>query len=186
MAMVLAAFGRYVPNAEVRGLVNDLQGTWGVYEAGSFIENLAAITGRYGLRARGLFPPTAGAGRAKPGKNVLRRWTLAELRHALEAGQPVVPQVRYRGLPGHEQSDYWGDHFVVVTGYQGDTFVYHDPVDRYDPGADRLVPASQLEAAWRSSEFPYAAFAVSGIDGRGVARWVPPRLPGVLRRVAAE
>ncbi|HEY3081719.1 MAG TPA: C39 family peptidase [Chloroflexota bacterium] len=185
MAMVLAAYGRYVPTGEVRGLVNDLQGTWGVYEAGSFIENLAVIAGRYGLQARGLFPATPGAGKGKPGKNVLRRWTLAELRRALEAGQPVVPQVRYRSLPGHEESDYWGDHFVVLTGYDGDAFVYHDPVDRHGPGEDRRVPAAQLDAAWRTSEFPYAAFAVVGLDGRAVAPWTPPRLPGLLRRVPA-
>jgi hypothetical protein len=186
MAIVLGAYGRKVPTGEVRAVVNDLQGTWGVYEAGSFIENLAAVARRYGLQARGLFPAVPGAGRARPGKNVLRRWTLPELRSALKAGQPVVPQVRYRGLPGHEQSDYWGDHYIVVTGYDGDAFVYHDPVDRYEPGANRRVPAAQLDAAWRASQFPYAAFAVVGSDGGGVARLVPPRLPGLLRRVPAE
>jgi hypothetical protein len=187
MAMVLGAYGHEVPTGEVRALVNDLQGTWGVYGAGSFIENLSTIAGLYGLQPRGLFPATPGAGRAKPGKNVLRRWTLAELRRALEAGQPVVPQVRYRGLPGHEQAQYWGDHFVVITGYEGDTFVYHDPVDRHEPGWHRRIRDEQLEAAWRSSEFPYAAFAVAGTNGRGVPSLAPPeRRPGLLRRVAAE
>jgi hypothetical protein len=186
MAMVLGAYGRNVATADVRAIVNDLQGTWGVHEAGSFIENLALVARRHGLQARGLFPATPGAGTKKPGKNVLRRWSMAELRRAIDAGQPVVPQVKYRGLPGHERSDYWGDHFIVVTGYDGDAFVYHDPVDRHEPGAHRYVPAAQLEAAWRAGEFPYAAFAVVGPNGRGVPRFVPPRLPGLLRLVPAE
>jgi hypothetical protein len=186
MAMVLGAYGQDVSTVELRAVVNDLQGTWGVYEAGSFIENLVVVAGRYGLRPRGLFPAAPGAGQRRPGKNVLRRWTVAELRRSLEAGQPVVPQVRYRGLPGHEQAEYWGDHFVVVTGYDGDAFVYHDPVDRHEPGADRRVPAAQLEAAWRTSEFPYAAFAVAGPDGRGAPTLAAPRQLGFLRRVAAE
>ena len=184
MAMVLGAYGWDVPTGEVRGLVNNLQGTWGVYEAGSFIENLAVVAERYNLRPLGLFPKGGGAFKP-PGKNVLRRWTLDELRRALDAGYPVVPQVHYRGLPGHEDAEYWGDHYVVVTGYFGDGFVYHDPVDKHEPGANRFVEAAQLAAAWQRSEFPYAAFAVAGPDLAG-APPLAPRPFRMLKRIAAE
>src|SRR5262245_59394380 len=43
LAMVLGAFGKTVPTMEVRGVVNDLQGTWGDTDAGTFIENLAIV-----------------------------------------------------------------------------------------------------------------------------------------------
>src|SRR5687767_3605135 len=83
LAMAMAAHGVVVPTRELRAQVNDLQGTWGVYDAGAAIANLALIAGRYGLIADGL----------KEGRG-LHRWTLGELRDRLDAGQPVVAQVR--------------------------------------------------------------------------------------------
>jgi hypothetical protein len=186
MSMVLGAYGRAVSIADVRGLVNDLQGTWGVEGAGTFIENLAVIGQRHGLRAWGLVPERATALTRPPGKNTLRRWTLDGLRKQLEAGFPVVPQVRYRDLPGHESSDYWGDHYVVVTGYEGGDFIYNDPVDKYEPGYARRIAAAQLDKAWRSSSFPYAAVSFAGPEGEP-APLVAPVAPsfGSLRRVFA-
>jgi hypothetical protein len=186
MSMVLGAYGRTVSIAEARGLVNDLQGTWGVEGAGTFIENLAVIGQRHGLRAWGLVPEPATALTRPPGKNKLRRWTLDGLRAQLGAGFPVVPQVRYRDLPGHESSDYWGDHYVVVTGYEGAEFIYNDPVDKYEPGYARRIAAAQLDKAWRSSSFPYAAVSFSGPEGEP-APAVAPAAPsfGSLRRVFA-
>src|SRR5688572_26916905 len=80
MSMVLGAYGKPVSIADVRALVNDLQGTWGVEGAGTFIENLAVIGQRHGLRAWGLVPERATALTRPPGKNTLRRWTLDGLR----------------------------------------------------------------------------------------------------------
>jgi uncharacterized protein YvpB len=184
MAMVLGAFGQPVSNAEMRALVNDLQDTWGVEGAGTFIENLAVMAQIRGLRAWGLVPEPLTALTKPPGKNKLRRWTLDQLRAQLEAGFPVIPQVRYRDLPGHETSDYWGDHYVVVTGYTEGAFIYNDPVDKYEPGYARRIASAQLDKAWRSSSFPYAAVSFAGPDGQPVPAVQPGY--GILRRVIAE
>jgi hypothetical protein len=149
MAMVLAYFGRPTPTRELRAIVNDLQGTWGVYDAGTTIENLAVIAERYNLRPLDL----------RTGSK-LRHWTVEELKAHLDAGHPVVPQLWYRGLPGREGRPYDGDHYLVVVGYAPDGVLYHDPVDRDGPGAYRRMTWSQLDKAWRNSDFPYAALAV--------------------------
>jgi len=156
MGMVLAAYGREVPTADLRALVNDLQGTWGRYDEGTFIQNLAVIAERYGLRALDLYD-----GRR------LRRWTLEDVRRHLRAGHPVVPQVRFRDLPGRQESPYRGDHYIVITGYEGEVFLYNDPIDRDGPGMDRRISAAQFERAWRNADPRYAraALAVAGPNG---------------------
>jgi ABC-type bacteriocin/lantibiotic exporter with double-glycine peptidase domain len=149
MAMALGYHGRNVPTRDLRALVNDLQGTHGMYDAGSTIESLAAIAQRHGLRALDL-----------QNGSKLRRWTIDDVRRHLEAGNPIVPQVWYRGLPGRESRSYQGDHYVVLVGYDGDEVLYHDPIDKDGPGAFRRMTPAQLDKAWRNSDFPYAALAV--------------------------
>ena len=73
IAMVLGAYHLNVSTDTLRARVNDLQGTWGDYRAGTSPESIAAIVERYGLR------PT------------VRRWTLDEVRAQLDAGVLVVP-----------------------------------------------------------------------------------------------
>lgn len=191
MGMILAAFGKQVPTTELRGLVNDMQGTWGDYDSGTLIENLAAIGDHYGLRPVDLF---TGA-KDKKGKDVFRRWTLDDLRRQLDAGRPVVPQVWFPALPGREKAAYRGDHYLALTGYEGDEFVYNDSIDRDGPGANRRISAAQLEKAWRNSDFPYAAVAFAGPPERAAVPWVARALPtstpapapkGGLRPVTAQ
>ncbi len=152
LSMVLAAFGKTVTAIEVRGLVNQLQGTHGVYDAGTAIENLAEIGRRHGLRPYGLEEPGGG----------FRAWNLAAVREAIDSGNPVIPQVWYRGLPDRRERPYNGDHYIVITGYVGDAFIYNDPVDRDAPGNARVMSAAQLDLAWRNGDFPYAAVAFAG------------------------
>jgi len=165
LSMVLAAFGKTVPAVEVRGLVNQLQGTQGVYDAGTAIENLAEIGRRHGLRPYGLEAPGGG----------FTVWSLIGLRQAIDAGNPVIPQVWYRGLPDRRQRPYDGDHYIVITGYVGDAFIYNDPVDRDAPGNARVMSAAQLDLAWRNGDFPYAAVAFAGSAERPAlaARIIP-------------
>jgi uncharacterized protein YvpB len=171
LAMVLAAYGKVVPTLEVRGVVNDLQDTWHEPDAGTFIENIGLIASRYGLQPIGLFKAP---GVFKYEDKMLRRWTIAELRAQLDAGHPVIPQVWYRGLPGRERKAYNGDHFIVITGYQGDDFVFHDPIDKDMVGAERRITTAQLDRAWRNSDFPYAGVALAGPSGRSAVAPVPP------------
>jgi uncharacterized protein YvpB len=163
LAMVLAAYGKSVPTAEVRAIVNDLQDTWGNHDAGTFLENIGLIASRYGLQPIGMFKAP---GVYKYEDKMLRRWTLAELRAQLDAGRPFIPQVWYRGLPGRERKAYDGDHFIVITGYQGDDFIYNDPIDKDGIGAERRISATRLDLAWRNADFPYAGVALAGPPSR--------------------
>ena len=97
----------------------------------------------------------------------LHRWTLDEIRGSVRIGQPVIVQVVYRGLPGREDSGYYGDHYIIVTGLMGDNFLYNDPIGgqvaREAPGYDRLMSPAQLTRAMRASDtgYAYTAFGLS-------------------------
>lgn len=186
MAMVLGAFGKNVPTMEVRGLVNDLEGTWYDTDAGTFIENFALLAQHYGLRAIGIFKPGSPPHNpAKADGKTLRRWTLDEVRQQIDQGHPVIPQVWYRGLPGRERKPYGGDHFIVITGYAGDDFIYNDPIDKDGVGYERRISASRLDIAWRNSDFPYAAIAFAGPPGRPAATTLPRPTPTAVPVLAA-
>jgi uncharacterized protein YvpB len=154
LAMVLAAYGKDVPTMEVRQRVNKLQGTEGVYNSGTAIESIFMVAKGYGLKPNGLWPHS----KAKS----FKKWTLDEVRAKLDQGQPIIPQVWYRGLPGRETKAYDGDHYIVLTGYVGDEFIYNDPADRDTPGYARRMSAAQLDKAWRNGDFPYAGVALGG------------------------
>ncbi|TAK23890.1 MAG: hypothetical protein EPO26_07405 [Chloroflexota bacterium] len=164
LGMVLAAFGRPVPTSDIRQRVNRLQGTDGVFDAGTLVENLHEIGAAYGLRPNGLF-----------GASGFRRWSLADARRAIDRGEPVIPQVWYRALPGRENRPYNGDHYIVLIGYTRDEFIYNDPVDKDGPGQNRRIHATQLDRAWLNSDFPYAGVALAAPDGQsGLASGVRP------------
>jgi hypothetical protein len=152
LAMILAGYGKNLPTSQIRREVNELQGTEGNYDSGTFIEVLALLAKRHGLEPRGLF---------SDGEN-LRRWTFDDVRDHLDAGHPIIPQVWFRGLPDRRHRTYDGDHYIVLTGYDGDDFIYHDPIDVDASGSDRRMTTAQFDLAWRNSDFPYAALAVAG------------------------
>lgn len=164
VAMVLAAFGIERRTHDLRLRANQLQGTWG-YNDGVAIEHLATIVREHGLQVYGLWE---GEG--------FHRWTLDEARAALRAGRPVIPQVWYRALPGRWTSPYQFDHYIVLVGTVGEDFLYHDPIDEDHPGAYRTISAEQLTKAWRSSDVPWAAFAV-GPEGLSPLRPQPQPQP---------
>ncbi len=120
-------------------------------DCGVFIEHLAAVADEHGARTLGLF---------ESGQSGFHRWSAEEMRAQLRDGRAVIPQVMYRFLSGREGSDYWGDHYVVVTGYAGDRFIYHDPIDSRGPGSSRTISAERLMKAMENSDYPFAAFAV--------------------------
>jgi hypothetical protein len=121
-------------------------------DCGMYIEHLAAVAEDHGAHPLGLF---------EKGQGGFHRWSADDIRAQLRDGHAVVPQVMYRFLSGRERSDYWGDHFVAITGYIGDRFIYHDPIDTRGPGSSRTISADRLMKAMENSDYPYAAFAVS-------------------------
>lgn len=147
--MALASRGIHATSQEVRNVVLDAQEIWDD-DAGTYIWALAMAAEVYGLRPLDLYE-----------HGVQKRWTVADVRRHVEAGRPVLLQVRYRALPGREQKNYFGDHYVVVTGLVENGFLYHDPIDSDGPGYDRFMTAAQLGAAMNAADrrFSFAGFA---------------------------
>lgn len=158
LGMVLQGFGVNLPPAQIRGDVLTAQGDDpGDDGAGSFVWALAAAAQKHGASVIGLY---------MQGGN-LHRWTTADVRQQVDAGHPVILQVRYRDLPGRSASPYLGDHYIVITGVVGNEFLYNDPIGgaaaREAPGWDRVVSEQQLARAMNASDqrFAYSGFALA-------------------------
>ena len=72
-------------------------------------------------------------------------------------------QVRFRGLPGRTFSSYFGDHYIILTGMNGDNFVYNDPLDSDGAGYGRQISPGQLQIAMNATDrrWAYAGFALT-------------------------
>ena len=156
LGMALESFGLNLPPPDLRSQVLDAENFLNTDpDAGSFIWALARVAEGYGVRAHGLYEGDGG----------LHRWTTDEIRTSVQQGQPVVVQVVYRGLPGRQDSAYYGDHYVVITGLLGDSFLYNDPIGgavaHEAPGYDRVMTPAQLQRAMRASDTSYAYTAFS-------------------------
>lgn len=116
-------------------------------DVGSFVWALADVARANGARPLGLYQPDGTS---------YRHWTPADARRELELGRPVILQVRFRALPGREESPYYGDHYIVLTGLLGDQFLYNDSIDSDGVGYDRVIGAGELARAMNASDRPYA------------------------------
>jgi len=159
LGMALESFGMNVAPPDVRGQVlnsEDFQPD--DTDAGSFIWALAQVAQSHGLQAHGLYD-SDGSG--------FHRWSLDEIRASVRLGDPVIVQVVYRGLPGREDSQYYGDHYIIITGLLGDSFLYNDPIGGAEahesPGYDRLMTPTELRRAMRASDrqYEYTAFGLA-------------------------
>jgi uncharacterized protein YvpB len=151
LSMAMDWFGKTIPSGELRAEALDAQKMWG-NEAGTLLDALATVAQANGVRVIGLWD----------GDN-LKRWSVAEIRDELKAGRPVIVQVRFRALPQREDSLYWGDHYIVLTGFIGDNILYNDAVDSDGVGYDRIMSNETLANAMRTSDARYtaAAFALA-------------------------
>jgi uncharacterized protein YvpB len=152
VAMALEAVGKSEPLGTLRELTLDLQQNPRCDDCGTYIQHLAAVAEMRGAKTYGL----------RDDPTTFHRWTLDEVRQQLREGRVVIPQVKYRMLPGRSKIGYGGDHYVVIVGLAGQNFIYNDPVDSDGRGYGRLMTPEQLEAAMSSAngEFSRTAFAV--------------------------
>ncbi|MBV9577402.1 MAG: C39 family peptidase [Chloroflexi bacterium] len=158
LGMALESFGLNEAAPDLRGQVLSSEDfSADDTDAGSYIWALADVARTYGLQPHGLYD----------GDGSLHHWSLDEIRTSLRNGQPVIVQVVYRGLPGREDSQYYGDHYVIITGLVGDDFLYNDPIGgriaNESPGYDREMTATQLQRAMHASdaEYAFSAFGLS-------------------------
>jgi len=151
IGMALEAFGIAVPSRQLRADALNAQRMWG-NGTGTLITALASVVRQHGLSTIGL-----------EGDGVIRRWPLDEIRAHIQAGHPVIVQVRYRSLPGRGAVRFFGDHYILVTGVVGDSFLYNDPIDIDGIGWDRIMSGDRLRTAMDASDrrYAFAAFAVS-------------------------
>jgi hypothetical protein len=169
--MALAAFGKNVSVQDLRRAGNRMQGTTGWYDMGLAIDVLAQLAADNGAVVRGLH---TGGG--------YDQWTFEEVRQALRNGNLVIPQVHLASLPGHGYSSRAVDHYIVLTGFDGDTFYYNDPAFNGTMGHGMSISESALALAWKRGDYKFAAFSVGPGDGmepliappRPVRQWQPP------------
>jgi LysM repeat protein len=150
VGMALDAFGVAVPSRQLRAAALDAQHMYG-NGVGTLITALAQVVQQNGLSALDL----------RDGSGALRRWGLDDIRAHIQAGHPVIVQVRYRSLPGRGGAYYFGDHYILVTGIVGDGFLYNDPIDIDGLGWDRAISGSTLRVAMNASDQRYAYAAVA-------------------------
>jgi hypothetical protein len=142
IAMVLGAFGW-------RGVPDDITARHGKDRAQS-PAGLAAVfneeAARIGIAAR-LSPRTSG--------------TIAQLRALLAAGTPVIIHGYFTGF----------GHVLVARGFDGDSYVVHDPAGTWNQRFGGGYPNGWEPVAGRSIRYPRAAFerAVASFDGRSIA-----------------
>ncbi len=156
LAMVLEAYGLRPTVPELRALANRLQGTTAP-DTGVWPEVLARIAAAYGFQVTGPRPS----------------WTPDEVRAALDRHEPVITIVKYRELPSNGASIATTDHYIVLTGYQGDRFFYNDPAFADEAGFGRVLTESELRRAWAGAAAPGIALAIG--PGPGV-----PVIPDLL------
>jgi hypothetical protein len=157
LGMALESFGMNLTPLEIRGQVlNSEEFDPTDTDAGSYIWALAQVAQEHGLKAHGLYESDGSS---------LHRWSADEIRDSVRQNHPVIVQVYYRALPGREDSGYYGDHYIIITGLLGEDFLYNDPIGGYEareaPGYDRFMTPAELRRAMRASDTPYAHTAFS-------------------------
>jgi hypothetical protein len=148
ISMAMEAFGVSISIAQARAIAMRSMGINNAW-SGTTLESLRDVARSGGLEGVDLYEN----GRYK-------RWTLDDVRRHLRAGHPVVPQLRYRLMPGREWVWVSYDHYVVITGMVGDDFIYNDPVS-IDGQGERVMSGQALLRAWMNSDAPGAALAVA-------------------------
>lgn len=117
---------------------------------------------------------------------------LANLRQAVADGWPVLTLVKYRPWKQATGNDFDFGHFVVVTGFEGNQFFFHDPLFadwRSNPprGAHFTMDNDLFAAGWGgfpAAENPNWACAIARgprvptpVDTTRVPAEVPPLTP---------
>jgi uncharacterized protein YvpB len=160
IGMVLQAFGQDIPTQTLRDRADQLLGISDP-NTGTRIQDLAEVVRGYGLSVSGPY--------STPGS--FRRWTPDDVRAQLQAGHPVVAQTYYPLLPNHMNNPVPTDHYIVIVGFSGDSFIFNDPAAGFNTGYHQTMTTSQFLRAWGASNVPFGAFSVGpGDDG-------PPLLP---------
>jgi hypothetical protein len=140
LAMGLAAIGINADQTTLRHQANAQMGSADPDE-GTTWEALEAAAWSVGAGTKGLV-----------GGHGYRAWGVDDLKKELGLGHPVLLLVRYRALPDHAGSAFYGDHYIVALGFDrnGD-LVYNDPAGNVAHGNHRRLTLAELDHAWSNT-----------------------------------
>jgi LysM repeat protein len=137
LGMAMAYFGEVWSTLGIRRSVAAQMGDWS-YGQGSTWESLQSAATERGFEVNGLY-----------GGRRYRAWSLDDLARETESGRPVILLVRYWSLPGHQDKEWPGDHYIVFLGFDSDgDAVYHDPAFGGFDGARLYMSNDRLMRAW--------------------------------------
>jgi hypothetical protein len=138
IAMALEYYELPVPTLTLRESINGLTGDWWPDSGIDWRHLMLAVEGQ-GLSVAGPYAD----------RDSYRVWTVDELLAETSHGRPVIILLRYRALPGHEDAEYGGDHYIILLGATADgRLVYHDPGFPGLGGAYRTADRATFERAW--------------------------------------
>lgn len=140
LAMALGALNIHASPLTLRHLASRAMGFDNPY-GGVTWEALAYASRAKGATIKGLY-----------NGNRYRIWSVDDLRREFAQGHPVILLVRYRSLPDHRTSAFWGDHYIVGLGFdRAGNLVYNDPAFHEGSGANRTISRDQLVSAWSNT-----------------------------------
>ena len=138
IAMAMEYYGQPWSTHAVREAINAMTGNWAA-KAGVDWRYLKLALERRGFTVDGPYD----------GRGGYRSWTLEDVLAATARGHPALLLVHYRSLPGHEDDEWPGDHYIIVLGLTRDGRVrYHDPGFPGGVGAGRTLDRAAFERAW--------------------------------------
>ena len=163
LSMAMAAFGLDLDPSSIREYVNFLSGNVDP-DSGTSLDYIARVAREAGLRTLDLY-----------GSGGYRTWDLDLVRQHVAQGHPVITLTRYQSLPGNANSDFFTDHYVVISGLSGDDFIYNDPSFGSSAGHGLLISDTDLERAWEFSSIPGHSLALAaGVDAQ-IPEWLRHR-----------
>ena len=138
IAMAMEYYGQPWSTHDLRLVINAMTGNWAT-QAGVDWRYLKLALERRGFATDGPYDRRGG----------YWSWTLEELLAETAQGRPALLLVHYRSLPGHEDDEWPGDHYVLFLGLTRDGRVlYHDPGFPGEVGAYRTLDRAAFERAW--------------------------------------
>jgi hypothetical protein len=153
LGMAMSYFGEWWETKGIRKSTNERSGVTG-YSDGTDWPSLAYAAEKRDFTVVGLYDAAGN----------YRQWTIDDLVSETDKGHPVILLVRQRAMPGHENSAYYGDHYIVFLGLMADgRIVYHDPAFANETdGAYRIIGQKTLLEAWGDTYacLPYSAMSV--------------------------
>jgi hypothetical protein len=163
LSMAMAAFGVDLDPSSIREYVNFLSGNVDP-DSGTSLDHIARVAREAGLRTLDLY-----------GARGYRAWDLDLVRQHVAQGHPVITLTRYQSLPGNANSNFFSDHYVVISGLSGDDFIYNDPSFGSSAGHGLLISGTDLERAWEFSSIPGHSLALAaGVDAQ-IPEWLRQR-----------